>query len=438
MFSRHRDKAGGRRGPKLIFRTLSSRNYRLFFAGQGISLIGTWMQRVALSWLVYRLTSSEFLLGLVGFLGLFPVFVLSPFAGVLADRFNRHRLLMATQVLAMLQALILALLVLTGRITIGQIMFLASFLGLINAFDVPVRQAFTVEMIERKEDLGNAITLNSAMFNGARLVGPSLAGLLIAVLGEGLCFLINALSYLAVIAALALMELKPAAAQRKRQKMLQGLAEGFGYSFGFAPIRAVLGLLVLASVAGMPYVVLMPVFAKDVLHGGAHTLGFLMGATGGGALIGAFYLASRPTVAGLEGLIPRVAGLFGLGLIGFALSPQQWLALPLILVVGFGMMVQLASSNTLLQTIVDDDKRGRVMSFYAMCFMGTSPFGSLLAGILADHWGAPNTVLLGGACCLMGALLFARKLPELRAAIRPLYVKKGIIPEASPGLDAAG
>ena len=424
-------------GFRRIFRTLSSRNYRLFFTGQSISLIGTWMQRVAMSWLVYHLTSSEFLLGLVSFLGLIPVFVLSPFAGVLADRFHRLHLLIATQVLAMLQAFLLTVLVMTGLIRIGHIMALATLLGLINSFDTPIRQAFTAELVEKKADLGNAIALNSAMFNSARMLGPTIAGLLIAAFGEGFCFLLNGLSYLAVIVALLRMRIPPTAEKKQKQKLLKGLKEGFSYSFGFAPIRSVLLLLMTVSMMGMPYIVLMPVFAKNILHGGSETLGFLMGAAGAGALCGAVYLAQRKTVAGLERVIPLMTGLFSLGLIGFALSRHQWLSLSLLLMAGFGLMVQMASSNSILQTIVDDDKRGRVMSFYVMCVMGTTPIGSLLAGVVANRLGAPQTLLIGGICCLAGAVLFMRKLPALRESIRPIYIEKGVISEAAFGLQAA-
>lgn len=432
-----KDKGRGPNGFKRIFRTLSSRNYRLFFTGQSISLIGTWMQRVAMSWLVYHLTSSEFLLGLVSFLGLIPVFVLSPFAGVLADRVHRLHLLIATQALAMLQALVLAALVLSGLVRIGHIMALAAFLGLINAFDTPIRQAFTAEMVEKKEDLGNAIALNSAMFNGARMAGPTLAGLLVALFGEGLCFLLNGLSYLAVLAALLRMKIPPTVVKNQPQRLLKGLQEGFFYSFGFVPIRAVLFLLMTVGIMGMPYIVLMPVFAKDILHGGSRTLGFLMGAAGAGALCGAIYLAQRKTVAGLERVIPLMAGLFSLAMIGFALSRHLWLSLLLLFIVGFGVMVQMASSNTILQTIVDDDKRGRVMSFYVMCVMGTAPFGSLLAGAVAERLGTPQTLLIGGSCCLVGALVFTLKLRVIRRVIHPIYIEKGIISEVARGLQAA-
>jgi MFS family permease len=428
MWRSVKDDAAALKGLRHVFRTLSSRNYRLFFSGQGISLIGTWIQRVALSWLVYRLTGSEVLLGVVGFLEMFPIFILSSFGGVLADRVNRLRLLITTQVLALVQALILGLLVLTGLIQIWHIIVLAGLLGVINAVDMPVRQALTVELIDRKEDLGNAIALNSAMFNAARLVGPSVAGILIALLGEGPCFLINALSFLAVIVSLARMTLTRAAPERRPQNAWQGVREGFRYAFGFPPIRSVLLLLMVVSLTAMPYVVLMPVFAKDVLHGGAHTLGFLMGAAGGGALAGAIFLASRRSIYGLENILPAMIGLLGLGLIGFALSGTEWLSLVLLFVTGFGMMVGLASSNTIVQTVVDEDKRGRVMGLYATCFLGTMPFGSLAAGALAAAWGAPTTILLGGGCCLAGALLFSGRLPGLRRLIRAAYADKGITP----------
>ncbi|MBA4367545.1 MAG: MFS transporter [Desulfobacterium sp.] len=424
-------------GLKNLFRALASRNYRLFFAGQSISLLGAWIQRVAMSWIVYRLTSSEVLLGTVSFLGLIPVFVFSPFAGVLADRINRQRLLVITQVLAMLQALILAGLIMTGSIRIEHIMVLSVFLGLINAFDTPVRQAFTLEMIEKKEDLSNAIALNSALFNSARLVGPAIAGALITVFGEGLCFLLNGLSYLFVIAALLLMRIPMEERKTKQQNLLHGLQEGFSYAFGFTPIRTVLSLLMVVSILGTPYIVLMPIFAKDILHGDAHTLGFLMSATGGGALCGAVYLASRKTVVGLVRILPLAAILFSLGLIGFALSHYQWLSILFLIITGFGMMVQMASSNTILQTIADEDKRGRIVSLYVMCVMGTTPLGSLLAGAVADRIGTPETLMIGGSCCLVCSIIFMRKLPALRASIRPIYVEKGILSEVALGLESA-
>ncbi|MBN2225270.1 MAG: MFS transporter [Deltaproteobacteria bacterium] len=414
-------------GLKTIFRSLSHRNYRLFFGGQGLSLIGTWMQQIAISWLVYRLTGSALMLGVVGFSSRIPTFLLAPAAGVLVDRWNRHRTLVVTQTLSMIQAVILATLVLTGSIQIWQIIFLTVILGIINAFDVPARQSFVVDMIGRRQDLGNAIALNSSMVNGARLVGPSLAGILIAVVGEGLCFLINAVSFLAVIMSLLAMKDIPKRPKALHAHFLRGLKDGFSYAFGFAPIRSLLLLLALVSLMGMGYMVLMPVFAKDILHGGPNTFGFLMGATGVGALSGALFLASRKTVIGLGRLIVVSSGIFGAGLVCLSFTRIFVLSLIFMTVIGFGMMVQMASTNTVIQTIVDEDKRGRVMSFYAMSFMGMTPFGSLLAGSLAHTIGVPYTVAIGGTCCLVGSLMFARKLPGLRLLIRPIYLEKGVI-----------
>ena len=421
-----------------MVRALRHRNYRLFFAGQSISLIGTWMTRIATSWLVYRLTRSALLLGLVGFAGQIPSFLLAPLAGVLVDRWNRHRLLVVTQILAMLQSAALAWLTLAGVINIWHVLLLSLFQGAINAFDMPARQAFVVEMVERREDLANAIALNSSMVNAARLLGPSIGGVVIAAVGEGWCFFIDAVSYLAVIASLLLMHLalRPRAAPAGA-RVLPQLREGWAYVAGSAPIRSILLLLALVSLVGMPYTVLMPIFASTILHGGPHTLGFLMAATGVGALLGALVLANRRTVLGLGKVIPAMAGLFGAGLIGFSLSRSLWLSLVLLLVTGLGFMVQMAASNTLIQTLVDDDKRGRVMGFYLMAFMGTAPFGSLLAGALAHRIGAPYTLLLGGCGCIAGALWFASLLPKLRERVRPIYVRMGILPEMAEGLASA-
>jgi MFS family permease len=417
---------------KLIFRALSHRNYRLFFGGQGISLIGTWMQQIAMSWLVYRLTDSALLLGVVGFTSRIPTFLLASLAGVLADRWNRHRVLVITQTLSMIQAMILAILVLTGAIAVWHIIFLSLSLGLINALDIPTRQSFVVDMIEKREDLGNAIALNSSIVNGARLIGPSVAGILIATLGEGMCFLLNGLSFIAVIFALLAMKITPKKREAQSSKVFQGLKEGFSYAFGFAPIRSVLLLLGLVSLMGMPFTVLMPIFAEKILHGGPQALGFLSGATGVGAIAGSIYLASRKSVLGLGRIIVIASNLFGIGLIGFSLSRLFWLSLLMMLLTGFGMMVEMASSNTVLQTIVEEDKRGRIMGFYTMAFMGMVPFGSLLAGTLANNIGAPNTVMIGGVACILGSVLFAKKLPSLRRITRPIYVGKGIISEELP------
>ena len=387
------------------FRSLKHKNYRLFFGGQSISLIGTWIQRIATPWLVYDLTNSVFLLGLVGFIGQIPTFLLAPFAGVLSDRWNRYRIMIITQVLAMLQACILTWLVATGTIRVWHIIVLSGFLGCINAFNVPARQSFVLEMVENKEDLGNAIALNSSMVNGARLLGPSIAGMLIAATGEGICFFLNALSYLFVIWSLLLMKIPPRAGNGSRKSLFTELTEGVAYTFGFAPIRNIILLLALISLMGMPYAVLMPVFAREILSGGSHTFGFLMGASGLGALTGALYLASRKNNRGIERIIPLAAGIFGFGLVTFSFSRYYPLSLLLMVVTGIGMMLQMATSNTVLQIIVDDGRRGRVMGFYTMAIMGTAPFGSLLAGSLAKIMGAPHTLLIGGLCRIAGALL---------------------------------
>jgi MFS family permease len=418
------------------WRALKHRNFRLFFGGQTISLMGTWMTRLATSWLVYRLTGSAFLLGVVGFAGQIPTFLLAPFAGVWVDRLNRRNVLLVTQFLAMLQSLALAALTLTHRINIHEIIALSAFQGLINAFDMPCRQTFLVEMVEDKEDLGNAIALNSSMVNIARLVGPSLAGAVIAIYSEGYCFLIDGISYLAVILSLVLMRIKPAQLKHATNSMLMQLREGWTYVSGSGAIRTILLLFALVSLMGWPFTVLMPIFALKVLHGGAHTQGFLMGAVGVGALISAISLAIRKSVLGLGKMIPVSTAAFGFGLIGFGLSRFFWLSLVLMLVCGFGMMQQMAASNTIIQTIVEDSKRGRVMSFYTVAFVGMAPFGSLLAGGLAHAIGAPYTVMLSGAFCVAGAAWFATQLPAIRGWIRPIYRDLGILPPADPPVNA--
>lgn len=418
-----------------ILRALRYRNYRLFFTGQIVSLVGTWMTMTATSWLVYRLTGSAMALGAVGFAVQFPAFLLSPFAGIFVDRWNRHRLLVATQTVSMLQSLALAALTLTGQVTVLHVVLLNVVQGLVNAFDMPARQAFLVTIVDKREDLGNAIALNSSMVNVSRLIGPAVAGFVIAATNEGWCFLIDGFSYLAVIAALLAMRIAadPAAARPRGGAVLQ-FREGVSYAFGSRPIRSLILLFALVGLAGVPYGVLMPVFAAEEFGGGPHTLGFLMTASGGGALIGAVWLAARTSVLGLGRLIPATTALFGAGLIVFALSPTLWIAVPSLVVAGLGFMVQMASSNTLLQTIVDDDKRGRVMSFYLMAFLGSVPVGSLLAGWLATRIGAPSTLFIGGACCIAGAAWFANGLPAMRAAIRPIYIRMGIVEEVVTGL----
>ena len=419
-------------GLKSIFRSLRYRNYRLFFSGQSLSLIGTWVQRIAIPWLVYRLTDSAFLLGFVGFAGQIPTFILAPFAGVLTDRLNRYHIMIVSQILSMIQALTLALLYFTNTIEVWNVLLLSVIQGCINAFDTPARQSFVIEMVEDKNDIGNAVALNSSMFNGARLVGPSIAGILIASLGEGACFLINGISYIFVVISLLLMKVKPQEKKKvKDTNIIKEFKEGFTYTFGFPPIRSIIILLTLISLMGMPFSVLMPIFAKDIFHGGSHIFGFLMGASGVGALIGAAYLASRKSVVGLEKIIPLAAVVFGLGLVSFSLSSSFPLSIILMIITGVGMMMQTACSNTILQTISDNDKRGRVMSFYTMAFMGTAPIGSLLAGSMASMIGAPATLLIGGIACVIGALVFAQKLPMFIKLVRPIYIQLGIIDNAA-------
>jgi MFS family permease len=420
-----------------VFRSLRFRNYRLFFSGQSISLIGTWMQRIALPWLVYHMTGSALLLGVVGFAGQIPTFLIAPIAGALTDRWSRYRVLLVTQTLSLLQAGTLAWLSLAGSLDIWHIVVLSIIFGCINAFDVPARQSFVIEMVNRKEDLGNAIALNSMMFNGARLIGPTVAGIILTATGEGICFLLNAVSYLFVITSLLLMDIPHKKPVKKETHVIKDMKEGFNYIFGFTPIRDIILLLALISLMGASYQVLMPVYAKEILKGGSHTYGFLMGAAGLGALAGALFLASREAVIKLGRIIPVSATLLSAGLI--ILSFNKWVSFSLILMmfIGIGMMVNTAASNTILQTITDDDKRGRVMSFYTMSFMGTAPFGSLLVGWLAKTMGTPFTLMVGGVACLAGAMVFYKRLPALRKIIRPVYVRMGIIPEVAKGLQSA-
>jgi MFS family permease len=418
-----------------MLRALAYRNYRLFFGGQVVSLVGTWITTTATNWLVYRLTGSPFLLGVVGFAGQFPAFLLGPFAGIFVDRWDRHRMLLVTQTISMLQSLALAGLVLSGRITLAWIVALSIVQGLVNAFDMPARQSFLLTMIDNKGDLGNAIALNSSMVNLARLIGPSIAGVVIAAAGEGWCFLLDGVSYVAVIVALLRMKIaRRASTPAARGSALQQFSEGFRYAFGFRPIRSIILLLAVVSLVGVPYSVLMPVFATTSFHGGPHTLGILMTSSGCGALLGALWLAGRRSVVGLGRVIAIASALFGVGLIAFSFTRVLLVAIPCLVVAGFGFMVQMASSNTVIQTIVDDEKRGRVMSFYMMAFLGTAPFGSLIAGWLSSRIGAAHTLLFGGACCIVAALWFASALPAIRSAVRPIYIRLGILPQMAGGL----
>jgi MFS family permease len=408
-----------------LTRALRHRNYQLFIGGQLISLVGTWMQSVAEAWLVYRLTGSAALLGVSSFASQIPVLLLAPIGGTVADRADRHRIIITTQTLSMIMPLVLAALTLTHQVKVWHVFALTTCLGVVNAFDIPARQAFLVEMVGR-EDLLNAIALNSSMVNGARVVGPAVAGLLIAAVGEGWCFLLNGLSYLAVIAGLLMMKLPHRHRQPTETGALRDAIAGFHFVTRTAPVRALLLLVGVVSFAGMPYAVLMPVFAATILHGGARGLGLLMGASGLGALGGALTLASRSGVRGLGRWVATSASGFGIALILFSVSRTFWLSVVLLVPVGASMMGQMASSNTLIQAMVPDALRGRVMAVYSMMFMGMAPFGALFAGSLAEHLGAPRTVALGGLVCVAASLIFTLRLPSLRGEARQLIVAQGL------------
>jgi MFS family permease len=413
-----------------MLRAFQHRNYRLFFGGQSASLVGTWITRVATSWLVYRLTGSELLLGLVGFCGQIPTLFLAPLAGVLVDRWPRHRILVITQILSMIQSFALAALTFTGANRVWQILLLQVAQGIINSFDTPARQAFVVEMVDDRADLPNAIALNSSMVNGSRVIGPSIGGVIIAALGEGWCFALDGISYIFVIASLLAMRGVQGGPSddRPRTAVLGDLRGGLSYVRHSVPIRTTLILIAIVSAMGMPYRVLMPVIAVDVLRGGSNTLGLLMTAIGVGALLGTLYLASRPSVVGLGKVIVASTLLFGVSLVMFSASRSLWLSMAVLPFVGAGFIVQMAASNTVIQTIVDDTFRGRVMAFYAMAFLGTAPIGSLLAGALADWTSARTTIAIGGTACIAAAIWFATKLRLLRSIVHPIYVERGIMP----------
>jgi MFS family permease len=418
-----------------LARALRHRNYRLFFSGQSVSLIGTWITRVATSWLVYRLTGSELLLGIVGFCGQIPTLLLTPFAGVFVDRSDRRRILLVTQILSLVQSAMLAVLTLTNVITVTHILILQLFQGAINAFDTPARQALVVDMVDDRQDVPNAIALNSSMVNGSRIIGPSIGGVIIAAVGEGWCFALDAVSYVAVIISILLMRFTPHIENRQPVAMLRELSSAWEYLTGSIPIRSALLLLAIVSVAGVPYTVLMPAIAAQELHGGPNTMGILMAASGVGALLGGIYLASRSTVVGLGRVMLIGTLTFGVSLVLFSFARTVWLAAPLLAFAGGGFIVQMASTNTIIQTIVEERFRGRVMAFYTMAFFGTVPIGSLLSGIAAEHAGAPMTVRLGGLICFASGLWFASQLPMLRRIMRPIYVQRGIIVEP-PAVDS--
>jgi MFS family permease len=406
-------------------RTLRYRNLRLFFSGQGISLVGTWMQNVAQAWLVYRLTGSSVLLGLVSFASQIPVFLMAPVGGIVADRFRRHRVVIATQTASMLLALTLSVLTLTGTVRIWHIFVLAALLGVVNAFDIPARQAFIVDMVSR-DDLMNVIALNSSMFNASRIIGPAVAGILVAGIGEGWCFFANGVSYIAVIIGLLFIRVAAHKPVQQPGSPLADVIAGFSFVLRSAPIHQLLILLGVVSLTGMPYAVLMPIFADQILHGGARGLGILMGASGVGALAGALLLASRRTVRGLGRWVALAAGGFGLSLVALAVSRSFWLSCALLLPTGFAMMVEMGSSNTLIQSMSPDHLRGRVMSVYSMMFMGMAPIGALLSGVAAGRWGAPVTVAAAGVICMLGAAAFSFRLPGLRAETRQLIAAADI------------
>lgn len=422
-----------------VFRALNQHNYRLYFSGQSLSLIGTWMTRVATSWLIYRLTGSAWMLGVIGFLGQIPTFLMGPFAGVWVDRWSRHRTLVWTQVLSMAQSFALGALAFSGHIAVWHVAVLSVAQGIINAFDTPARQAFLIELVEDRSVLANAIALNSTMVNMARLIGPSLGGILIAAVGEGWCFTLDGISYVAVIASLLMMRLGAQPTRHPEEENLwRELQEGFGYVTRSVPIRAILLLLAVVSLVGMPYAVLLPIFASQVFHGGPHTLGLLMAATGVGALAAALSMAARRSILGLGRRIGLAATLFGAALLVFSFSRSLPLSLLMLFAVGFAMMQHMASSNTILQTISDPGKRGRVMSYYTMAFMGMTPFGALFGGAMAARFGAPCALAVSGVVCLACAGIYFLHLPAIRRALRPIYVELGILPQMSAAMPTAG
>jgi MFS family permease len=411
------------------WRALRHRNFKLYFFGQGISVMGTWMTRLATSWLVYRMTHSALLLGVVTFAGQIVSFALGPIAGVWVERLNRRRLLVWTQAGGAVQSLALAALTLAHVITLWEIIALTALQGLINALDMPGRQSFLIQMVEERGDLSNAIAINSSMANSARLLGPAIAGLVIGAFGEGWCFLIDGVSYLAVIASLMLMRIRPMDIRRNARGMFEEMREGWDYVRSFHPVRTILLLFSLISLMGYSYAVLLPIFAGQVLHGGATTLGWLTGASGVGALVSALSLAVRKTVLGLTRMLQLASGMLGVALIIFGFSHTLWVSLLLMVVVGFGLIQSASVSSTIIQTLVPDDKRGRIMSYYTMAFFGASPFGSLLAGALAHRIGAPHTVMFTGACCVAGSLWFMGERPKVRELMRPIYRDMGLLPD---------
>ena len=418
-----------------LLRAFQSRNYRLYFMGQGISFLGTMMQSAAQGWLVYRLTDSAFWLGFVAFAGQLPAFFMAPIAGLLCDRLEKRRLLIAADALQMLQATLLAVLVLTGVVRPWHILALASVLGVASGFEMTTRHAMVPEIVEDPAHLGNAIALNSGMFNLGRIAGPSIAGFVVAWHGEGVCFALNAASYVAILYALVAMRLPRRPGPAGRSAPLRELGEGFRYATAFTPLRDIILLMAWVSLAGASAMVLMPVYARDILHGDARTLGFLMAAVGFGSILGAVYLASRRRVPGLGIVIALALAAMGLSLAGLAFVRSTPLALALLVVTGAGMMLHMSSSNTILQSVAEDHLRGRVMSFYIMAFAGFGPLGALLAGTAARHFGAPVVLVTAGVCTVAGAVVFACNLPAMGRRLAPVYVRKGLLPAGIPAVD---
>ncbi len=410
-----------------ILRGFEHRNFRLFFIGQTLTMIGTWMQMIAISWLMYRLTGSAFMLGMTGFALQIPILLVSPFAGVWVDRYNRRKLLLLTQTLALAQALVLGTLTFAGLIQVWHVLSISLFLGTVNAVANSSRGTFLLEMVESKDKLPNAIALNSLIMNSARFVGPSIAGGVLAFAGEAWCFMLNALSYLALIAALLMMRVKPVAAHTAHEHWFEELKQGFRYAFGFMPSRRLLLLVAAVSLTTSPYQHMMPIFAGEVFGGDSRTLGFLISGAGLGALAGGAYLAGRTSLRGLSRVIIVASFSAGAGLMLFSQSRVLWLSLALMLPIGFGLIVTATSTNTILQTIADEDKRGRVVAIYGMSFLGMAPLGNFVAGSVASHIGAPQTLLIFGALCTVAAVAFALRLESWRSAIRPVYKRMGLV-----------
>jgi len=410
-----------------IFKSLHSRNYRLYFIGQGISLIGSWMQNIALSWLIYRLTGSVFLLGLIGFTSQIPTLLLTPVTGVVTDRFNRLNILKLTQTCYLLLALAMTLLVMLNQIEVWHIIVLSVLGGVITAFDAPARQSLVINLIDNPDDLGNAIALNSAIFNGARLIGPAVAGVTIAAVGEGVCFLLNTLSFFAVLAALMNIRIHANPVAAKQENLKKSFREGWQYTFHSVPIRMLITLLALLSLAGFSFIVLLPAYAKEILHGSSDTLGYLMSALGAGALLAALYMASRQNVIGLSKILAMNIGIVSAAVVLASFTQQVAFALIWCFFGGLSMILLLSSINTLLQTITDEDKRGRVMSFYAMALMGTTPIGNLIAGYIASKIGIPYTFLIFGVITLGTGVWFSLNLKAFRKYVHPIFINKGIL-----------